>query len=90
MLVLTSRGLLDSAVMKLSRRTSNVLLAMGIFMLFSWSTRGYTWYANDLQSSGYLAFVHLPLIMVSLVIGGYLTYLGIRGRRASREATRQD
>lgn len=75
--------------MKLSRRASNVLLAMGIFMLFSWSTRGYTWYANDLQSSGYLAFVHLPIILISLVIGGYLTYLGLRGRRATREAAPQ-
>ena len=58
-------------------------------MLFSWSTRGYTWYANDLQSSGYLAILHLPIIIISLVIGGYLTYLGFRGRRATREAARE-
>lgn len=75
--------------MKLSRRASNVLLAMGIFMLFSWSTRGYTWYANDLQSDGYLAVLHLPIILISFAIGAFLTYLGFRGRRATREATPQ-
>ena len=53
-------------------------------MLFSWITRAYTWYANDLQSSQYLAFVHLPIIVISLAIGAYLTYLGIKGRRATR------
>ena len=71
--------------MKLTRRALNILLAMGIFMLFSWVTRGYTWYVNDLQSQpGYLPFVHLPIILISLTIGGYLTYLGIKGRRATR------
>jgi hypothetical protein len=72
------------AVMKLSRRASNLLLAMGLFMLFSWVTRAFTWYANDLQEQpGYLPYVHLPIIVISLAIGVYLTYLGIKGRRAS-------
>jgi hypothetical protein len=71
--------------MKLGRRASNLLLAMGIFMLFSWITRAYTWYANDLQSSPYLALVHLPIIVISLAIGAYLTYLGTKGRRANRQ-----
>ena len=71
--------------MKLTRRTSNILLAMGIIMLFFWITRAYTWYANDLQSSPYLALVHLPIIAISLAIGAYLTYLGIRGRRATSQ-----
>lgn len=71
--------------MKLTRRTANILLAMGAFMLFSWITRAFTWYANDLQGqTGYLPFVHLTIILISLVIGGYLTYLGIKGRRATR------
>jgi len=71
--------------MKLSRRTSNILLAAGIFVLFSYVTRAFTWYANDLQSQpGYLPYIHLVLILVMLAIGGYLTYLGIKGRRASR------
>ena len=70
--------------MKIGRRASNLLLAMGIFMLFSWITRAYTWYANDLQSDPYLALVHVPIIAISLVIGGYLTYLGLKGRRATR------
>ncbi len=71
--------------MKLTRRTSNILLAIGVFMLFSWGTRAFTWYANDLQAQpGYLPFVHLPIILISLAIGVYLTYLGIKGRRAAR------
>ena len=75
--------------MKLTRRMSNILLAMGIFMLFSWTTRAFTWYANDLQSQpGYLPFVHLAIILISLAIGGYLFYLGIKGRRATRRSTR--
>jgi len=70
--------------MKLSRRQCNLLLIMGAVMLFFWITRAYTWYANDLQSNPYLAFVHLPIIVISLAIGVYLVYLGLRGRRATR------
>ena len=70
--------------MKISRRTSNVLLAMGAIMLFFWVTRAYTWYANDIQESVYLALIHLPIILISLAIGGYLAYLGVKGRRATR------
>lgn len=69
--------------MKLSRRQCNLLLGMGVVMLFFWVTRGYTWYANDLQSDPYLALLHLPIIIISLAIGAYLTYLGIRGRRST-------
>jgi len=71
--------------MKLSRRASNILLTAGIFVLFSYITRTLTWYANDLQSQpGYLPYIHLVLILVMLAIGGYITYLGIKGRRATR------
>jgi len=70
--------------MKLSRRQCNLLLIMGAVTLFFWITRAYTWYANDLQSNPYLAFVHLPIIVISLAIGVYLVYLGLRGRRATR------
>ena len=70
--------------MKLTRRTSNVLLAMGIVMLILWVPRAFTWYANDLQGSLYLALIHLPIIPISLAIGAYLTYLGVKGRRAAR------
>ena len=77
-------GLIHSpVVMKLSKRQSNFLLAAGLFTLFSWLTRAYTWYANDLQSEPYLALLHFPIILIFLVIGGYITYLGVRGRRAS-------
>jgi Ni,Fe-hydrogenase I cytochrome b subunit len=69
--------------MKLSRRQSNLLLAAGLFTLFSWITRAYTWYANDLQDDRYLALLHFPIIVIFLIIGVYTTYLGVRGRRAS-------
>ena len=72
--------------MKLSRRQCNLLLIMGVVTLFFWITRAYTWYANDLQAQpGYLPFVHFPIIVISLAIGGYLTYLGLKGRRANRQ-----
>jgi hypothetical protein len=70
--------------MKISRLTSNLLLACGIITLFSWTTRAYTWYANDLQANAYLALLHFPIIGIFLLIGVYLTYLGVRGRRAVR------
>ena len=70
--------------MKLNRRQCDLLLIMGLVTLFFWVTRTYTWYANDLQSNPYLALVHLPIIVISLAIGGYLTYLGLKGRRATR------
>jgi hypothetical protein len=70
--------------MKIGRRQCNLLLIMGAVTLFFWITRTYTWYANDLQNNPYLALVHLPIIIISLAIGGYLTYLGLRGRRATR------
>ena len=79
--------LVDSgASMKLTRRTSNILFGMGLIMLFFWVTRAFTWYANDLQESVYLALVHVPIILISLAIGVYLTYLGVKGRRATRRA----
>jgi hypothetical protein len=70
--------------MKLNRRQCNLILLMGAVMLFFWVTRAYTWYANDLQGNLYLALVHLPIIIISLAIGGYLTYLGVKGRRTTR------
>ena len=53
-------------------------------MLFFWLTRAYTWYANDLQEDPYLALIHLPIVVISLTIGAYLTYLGRKARRATR------
>ncbi|HZY65950.1 MAG: hypothetical protein M3N10_02070 [Actinomycetota bacterium] len=69
--------------MKISRRTANILFGMGLVMLFFWLTRAYTWYANDLQEDPYLALIHLPIVVISLIIGAYLTYLGRKARRAT-------
>lgn len=74
--------------MTLSRRASNILLTAGIFTLFSWITRGFTWYANDLQDVGYLALLHFPIIPIFIAIGAYTTYLGVKGRRATRRGVR--
>ena len=71
--------------MKLTRLQSNLLLGAGLFTLFSWITRAFTWYANDLQDDRYLALLHFPIILIFLVIGAYITYLGLRGRRATRQ-----
>ncbi len=72
--------------MKLTKRTATLLLVIGVYMLFTWTTRLYTWYANDLQASPYAALIHFPIVLISLAIGGYLTYLGIKGRRATRRS----
>lgn len=56
-------------------------------MLLLWVPRAFTWYANDLQGSLYLALIHLPIIPISLAIGVYLAYLGIKGRRATRSTS---
>lgn len=53
-------------------------------MLLLWVPRAFTWYANDLQGSTYLALIHLPIIPISLAIAVYLTYLGVKGRQATR------
>lgn len=55
-------------------------------MLFTWTTRLYTWYANDLQANPYAALIHFPIVLISLAIGAYLTYLGVKGRRATQRS----
>ncbi len=70
--------------MKISRGTANILFGMGLVMLFFWLTRAYTWYSNDLQEDFYLALIHLPIVVISLTIGAYLTYLGRKARRSTR------
>jgi hypothetical protein len=70
--------------MKLTRRTYNILLAIGIYMLLTWGTRLFTFYL-DLQAGALVApGVHFSLVVIGLVIGVYLTYLGVKGRRATR------
>ena len=62
-------------IMKLTRRTSNILLAIGVYMLLTWGFRVFT--------SLVAPAVHLSLVVIGLTIGVYLTYLGIKGRRAT-------
>ena len=70
--------------MKLSRRTFNILLAIGIYMLLTWGTRSYTWLLEYQAGALVAPGVHFSLVVIGIAIGAYLTYLGIKGRRATR------
>lgn len=70
--------------MKISRGTSTLLLAIGIYMLLTWGTRLFTFY-TELQAGTLVApGIHFSLVAIGLAIGVYLSYLGIKGRRATR------
>lgn len=72
--------------MKLTRRTSTILLAIGIYMLLTWGTRMFT-FLSELQAGTLVApAVHFSLVIIGLTIGIYLSYLGIKGRRVARRA----
>jgi len=70
--------------MKLSRRAATILFVIGIYMLLTWGTRVFTFIsefrAGELAAPG----VHFGLVVIGLAIGIYLSYLGIKGRRATR------
>ena len=53
-------------------------------MLLTWGTRFFTW-LGELQSGTLVApAVHFSLVVIGLAIGVYLTYLGVKGRKATR------
>ncbi len=67
--------------MKLSRRTANILLAIGVYMLLTWGTRVFT-FLSELRAGTLVApAVHFSLVVVGLAIGVYLAYLGVKGRK---------
>ncbi len=70
--------------MKVSRRTSNILLAIGIYMLLTWGTRFFTWLSELQSGTLVMPAVHFSLVAIGLTIAIYLTYLGVKGRRATR------
>jgi putative Ca2+/H+ antiporter (TMEM165/GDT1 family) len=70
--------------MKLTKRTATILLAIGVFTLFVWVTRLFVFF-GELQAGTLPApAVHLTMVVIYLVIGVYLSYLGVKGRRAAR------
>jgi hypothetical protein len=69
--------------MKLSRRTATVLLVIGIYMLLTWGTRVFTFLTQFRAGTLVAPGVHFSLVVIGLAIGVYLTYLGIKGRRAA-------
>ncbi len=72
--------------MKLTRRTFNLLLVIGVYMLFTWGTRAFTFY-TQLQSGTLVApGVHFSLVAIGLLIGVYLSYLGVKGRASTRRS----
>ena len=72
--------------MKLSRRTFNILLTIGVYMLFVWGTRTVTFYQQLQEGTLVAPGVHFSLVVFGLAIGFYLTYLGIKGRRGTRKS----
>ena len=71
--------------MKLSRLNATILLVIGIYMLLTWGTRVFT-FLSQLRAGTLVApGVHFSLVVIGLVIGVYLAYLGIKGRRATRQ-----
>ena len=69
--------------MKLSRRNATILLVIGIYMLLTWGTRVFTFLAEYRAGTLVAPAIHFSLVVIGLAIGVYLTYLGIRGRRAT-------
>jgi Kef-type K+ transport system membrane component KefB len=73
--------------MKLSRRTSNILLVIGVYMLLTWGFRVFTWLEEFRAGTLVAPGVHFSLVVIGLAIGVYLIYLGVKGRRATKRAT---
>ena len=69
--------------MKLSRRNATILLVIGIYMLLTWGTRFFTFLAEFRAGTLVAPAIHFSLVVIGLAIGVYLSYLGIRGRRAA-------
>ena len=72
--------------MKLSRRTSNILLEIGVYMLLTWGFRVFTWLEEFRAGTLVAPGVHFSLVVIGLAIGVYLVYLGVKGRRATKRA----
>ena len=70
--------------MKLSRRTANILLAIGVYMLLPWGTRVFPFLSEFRAGTLVAPAIHFSLVVIGLTIGICLAYLGIKGRRATR------
>ncbi len=76
-------ALVDWHCMKLKKRTATILLTIGVFTLFVWVTRLFV-FLGELQAGTLPApAVHLTMVIAYLAIGVYLSYLGVKGRRAA-------
>lgn len=70
--------------MKITKRTATILLVIGVYMLLTWGTRVFTFLTEFRSGTLVAPGVHFSLVVIGLSIGVYLTYLGIKGRRAAR------
>jgi hypothetical protein len=68
---------------KLSRRSATILLVIGIYMLLTWGTRVFTFLSQLRDGTLVAPAIHFSLVIIGLAIGIYLSYLGIKGRRAA-------
>jgi threonine/homoserine/homoserine lactone efflux protein len=75
--------------MKLSRRAATILLVIGVYMLLTWGTRVLTFLSEFRSGTLAAPGVHFTLVVIGLSIGIYLTYLGVKGRRATRRESRR-
>lgn len=53
-------------------------------MLLTWGFRVFTWLDEFRAGILVAPYIHFSLVVIGLAIGVYLTYLGIKGRRATR------
>ncbi len=52
-------------------------------MLLTWGTRVFTFLREFRADTLVAPGVHFSLVVIGLTIGVYLTYLGVKGRRAT-------
>ena len=54
-------------------------------MLLTWGTRVFTFLGEFRAGTLVAPSIHFSLVVIGLAIGVYLAYLGIKGRKATRQ-----
>ena len=79
--------------MKLSRRSANILLAIGVYMLLTWGTRVFTFLSEFRAGTLVAPAIHFSLVVIGLTIGTNHRHLpclpwhqGPQGKLASQHA----
>lgn len=74
--------------MGFGKRTSNILLAIAVFMFLTWGTRLLVFFGEVQAGTLPAPAVHFALVIINLAIATYLAYTGIRGRSAAAASQR--